>query len=93
MRTAAQSFNGYVTKPHLRRKQRLHAQRSVEERVQAGDAASGPREEREGGLTQPADHEKNTWVSTWMGEQLAREEELEQATSRDVTNTRSANKR
>ena len=47
MRTAARSFKGYVTKPQLRRKQRLHAQREVEERVQAGDAASGPREERE----------------------------------------------
>ena len=88
--TAARSFKGYVTKPQLRRKQRLHAQRAVGERAQAGDAASGPgearegwrrsqrtREEREGGMTQPADHEMNTWVSTWMGEQIVENQRLE----------------
>ena len=60
---------------------RPHAQRAVEERVQAGDAASGPREEREGGLTQPADHEKITWVSTWMCEQLVENQRLEKKSS------------
>ena len=34
-------------------------------------------------VTQPADHEKSTWVSTWTEEQLGRDE-LEQATLRDV---------
>ena len=48
IRAAAQSFNGYVTMPRIRRKQRLHAQRAVGERVQAGDAASEPRAAREG---------------------------------------------
>ena len=50
MRTAARSSKGYVTKPQLRRKQRLHAQRAVGERVQADD------------VTQPADHAQHVKV-------------------------------
>ena len=34
-----------------------------------------------GGLTQPADHEKNTWVSTWMGEQVVENQRLEKKRS------------
>ena len=76
------------------------SRRAVGERVKAGDAASGPREEREGGFTQPADHEENTWVSTWMGEQLVENQRLEKKSSNkqsrvtwNVTNSRSANQR
>ena len=57
MRTAAQSFNDYVTKPQLRRKQRLQAQRAV------GESADWRRSQRTTRstwklVTQPADHEK-----------------------------------
>ena len=51
-------------------------------------------------VTQPADHEKNTWVSTWTDEHLVEIQGLAEQSSnkqrcvtQDVTNSRSANQR
>ena len=101
--SAARSFSGHVTKPHSseesndptrsarwRRECRLATQPADHaQHGKAGDAASGPREEREGGSDATSgpreDHVgQHVDVRAARRKSEAREEELEQVTSRDV---------